>query len=288
MASNKLPPVPHLIQVLGPDGRPSRPWADWFQQLFQRVGGSAGTDAVSVANDLAAHIAETTDAHDASAISSIASGNLASDNVQDALNELQGDSDSIDARMDAAESAITNGIITGEVRMWAGTGDPTGWLLCDGRSLARSGTYAALFAAIGTAFGTADGSHFNIPDLRGRFVRGQDDMGTAAGAASRDTFTRSAMATGGATSGLGSVQADAFQGHWRGLYYGPGGFYPVAANDAQTSGNSFSFFDTGGTSDPSTGNFYAREAFTDGTNGTPRESAETRPVNAALNYIIKI
>ena len=42
-----------------------------------------------------AHIADTTDAHDASAISNTPSGNLASETVQGALNELQGDLDTL-------------------------------------------------------------------------------------------------------------------------------------------------------------------------------------------------
>ena len=42
---------------------------------------------------LAAHLADTVDAHDASAISSVPSGNLAATDVQTALNELQTDID---------------------------------------------------------------------------------------------------------------------------------------------------------------------------------------------------
>jgi microcystin-dependent protein len=49
---------------------------------------------------------------------------------------------------------------------------PSGWLVCDGSSLLRA-DYTALFAAIGTVWGAADGSHFNIPDLRGQTLLGQ-------------------------------------------------------------------------------------------------------------------
>lgn len=49
---------------------------------------------------------------------------------------------------------------------------PTGWLVCDGRSLLRA-NYPDLFAAIGTIWGAADGTHFNIPDLRGQTLVGQ-------------------------------------------------------------------------------------------------------------------
>ncbi len=49
---------------------------------------------------------------------------------------------------------------------------PAGWLHANGTTLSRT-TYSDLFAAIGTTFGAGDGSTtFNIPDLRGEFIRG--------------------------------------------------------------------------------------------------------------------
>lgn len=66
----------------------------------------------------------------------------------------------------------------GVVSMFAGSSAPTGWVLCDGASLLRAGTYAALFAVLGTTFGAADGTHFNVPDMRGRTPVGS---GTGAG-----------------------------------------------------------------------------------------------------------
>jgi microcystin-dependent protein len=51
---------------------------------------------------------------------------------------------------------------------YGGTADPDiCWLLCDGRSLLRA-SYPALFAVLGTTYGSVDGTHFNIPDFRGR------------------------------------------------------------------------------------------------------------------------
>ena len=69
---------------------------------------------------------------------------------------------------------------------------PTGWLLCSGQAVSRT-TYSTLFAAIGTAFGSGDGTTtFNVPDLRGRFPLGKDDMGGSAAnrvtSASADTI----------------------------------------------------------------------------------------------------
>jgi microcystin-dependent protein len=69
---------------------------------------------------------------------------------------------------------------------YGGASAPAGWLLCYGQSLLRA-SYVDLFAAIGTAYGAADGTHFSIPDLRGRVPAGKDDMGGSA--ASRLTST---------------------------------------------------------------------------------------------------
>lgn len=52
---------------------------------------------------------------------------------------------------------------------------PTGYIKANGAAISRT-TYAALFAAIGTTFGAGNGSTtFNVPDLRGNFLRGFDD-----------------------------------------------------------------------------------------------------------------
>jgi microcystin-dependent protein len=49
-----------------------------------------------------------------------------------------------------------------------------------GQAISRT-TYATLFALTGTTFGPGDGSTtFNVPDLRGRAVCGQDNMGGSA------------------------------------------------------------------------------------------------------------
>lgn len=72
---------------------------------------------------------------------------------------------------DAAGSACPPGMIA----PFAMTSPPTGWLKANGAAVSRA-TYAALFAAIGTAHGAGNGSTtFNLPDLRGEFIRGLDD-----------------------------------------------------------------------------------------------------------------
>lgn len=70
---------------------------------------------------------------------------------------------------------------------------PTGYLKANGAAISRT-TYADLFAAIGTTFGAGDGSTtFNVPDLRGEFIRAWDDSrgidsGRSFGSAQADEF----------------------------------------------------------------------------------------------------
>jgi microcystin-dependent protein len=89
----------------------------------------------------------------------------------------------------------------GVVVPFAGSTSPAGWLLCFGQAISRT-TYAGLFATIGTTYGSGDGSTtFTLPDLRGRVVAGEDDMGGTA--ASRLTSGGSGITgtTLGATGG---------------------------------------------------------------------------------------
>jgi microcystin-dependent protein len=85
----------------------------------------------------------------------------------------------------AVQEALTP---AGSLMPYAGASAPSGWLLCFGQEINRS-TYAALFAVLGTTYGAGDGSTtFAVPDLRGRVIAGQDDMGGSA--ASRLVNTR--------------------------------------------------------------------------------------------------
>jgi hypothetical protein len=62
----------------------------------------------------------------------------------------------------------------GIVLAWTANIPPVGWLECNGASLLRA-QYPGLFSVIGTSFGSASGTTFNIPDLRGEFIRGWDN-----------------------------------------------------------------------------------------------------------------
>ena len=68
-----------------------------------------------------------------------------------------------------------NSLFVGSIQIFAMPTTPAGWLKANGAAVSRT-TYAALFSKIGTTFGTGDGSTtFNLPDLRGEFLRGWDD-----------------------------------------------------------------------------------------------------------------
>lgn len=181
---------------------------------------------------------------------------------------------------------------SGSIFGFGGTAAPTGYLICDGSAVSRT-TYADLFAAIGEYHGHGDGSTtFNVPDYRGRFLRGVDN---SAGN-DPDKASRTAMATGGNTgNNVGSVQGHAFQTHnhsdtghthQAGLANQGG----VFAGNAQlgTSGNTFVFANGGSVS---AGNINTASAAIANASASGSKaqatSNETRPVNAYVNFIIK-
>jgi microcystin-dependent protein len=99
----------------------------------------------------------------------------------------------LDGTLGIDSPAINAGNIVGQVCFFGMTTAPSGFLKCNGAAVSRS-TYAALFTAIGTTFGAGNGSTtFNLPDLRGEFIRGWDDgrgvdSGRAFGSAQADEF----------------------------------------------------------------------------------------------------
>lgn len=177
-------------------------------------------------------------------------------------------------------SAGDSVIPAGTILPYGGATPPNGYLPCDGAAVDRT-IYANLFAAIQTNFGEGDNLNtFNVPDLRGRFLRG-----VAAGAATDpDRATRGAMATGGQTGdNVGSIQADAFQGHTHG-YQSYASNFSIANNYADPSANGF-MQSINGSVTTYTNRIGSPAAY--GSYGAPKLSVETRPTNAYVNYIIK-
>ena len=148
-------------------------------------------------------------------------------------------------------------------------------------------TYADLFAAIGTAHGYGDNvavtGTFNLPDYRGRFIRGVD------GAVARDPnrATRTAAATGGNTGdNVGSVQLENMTSHNHQVYSFTGGSAGQAVSLSGLSGARAFYYNSAGTAlDFPSGFFVQNNHFT---NLVSTGTGETRPLNAYVNYIIKI
>lgn len=120
---------------------------------------------------------------------------------------------------------------------------PGGFLYCNGASLLRS-AYPELFAAIGTAWGSADSLHFNLPDIRGRALRGRNN----GSGNDPDAASRTASNTGGATGdAVGTVQSDEFVSHAHSYGYGStAGGAVLAANISSNAGSNPSTSAAGG------------------------------------------
>lgn len=87
---------------------------------------------------------------------------------------------------------------SGAVLPYAGPTAPDGYLLCYGQAVSRA-TFADLFDAVGETYGSGDGgTTFNIPDLRGRFALGKDNMGGASANRVTDTDADALAGSGGA------------------------------------------------------------------------------------------
>lgn len=146
-----------------------------------------------------------------------------------------------------------NGGTIGVVTAYAGATVPTNWLECNGAAISRT-TYAKLFGVLGTTWGVGDGSTtFNLPDMRGEFLRGWDNgRGVDSGRA------------------LASSQTDEFESHTHSIdsvvkatfYFNAGAGSEHNTNDATDAAQ--------------------RITVTGSTGGT-----ETRPRNIAMMYIIK-
>lgn len=184
-----------------------------------------------------------------------------------------------------------NMVPAGTVVAFAGSQAPKGWLLCDGSVKSKS-QFEKLYNAIGYAHG-GSGDTFNLPDYRGRFLRGVDG-GTGR---DPDAAARFAMAPGGnAGNQPGSVQASAFTKHSHSGSIGSmdrnathsHGYESVAWTSVQNF-NAAQYWPS-----PVYPSYVGKQtnevnldhshSLTIQDNGS---SSESRPVNAYVNYIIK-
>lgn len=86
-----------------------------------------------------------------------------------------GNADTVDGKHASDFVPASYGVPVSTVVYLARQTAPEGWLKANGSAISRT-QYADLFAAIGIVYGKGDGSTtFNLPDLRGEFMRGFDD-----------------------------------------------------------------------------------------------------------------
>jgi microcystin-dependent protein len=174
--------------------------------------------------------------------------------------------------------SASNGVPVGTIVAFAGpaTAVPDGWLLCDGAALNSSSNlaYAQLFNVIGTTWGGTGNTSFNIPDLRGAFIRGLNE--TAGGLDPNRT--------------LGSYQGGEIQSHNHTAWSDPVGdhthgisaYASNTASDLALPGRATN----SGVTPSSLGTDWAG-GHSHGIGVNYSGGTETRPANWAVNYIIK-
>ena len=167
--------------------------------------------------------------------------------------------------------AVDSSLPSGAVMYFAMQAAPLGWLKADGSAVSRT-QYPALFAAIGTTFGAGNGkTTFNLPDLRGEFVRGWDggrgiDPGRAFGSAQGDAIRN---ITGSIDTGINSGHQLFDEATATGALAISQRRWKTWTSDTQDGGNNPSAFDF------------------DASRVVPT-AAENRPRNIALLACIKI
>jgi microcystin-dependent protein len=170
-------------------------------------------------------------------------------------------------------TALPQAVPTGSVHLMAGNNVPSGYLKCNGQAVSQT-TYAALYLIIGATYGQT-ATTFNLPDLRGEFVRGWDD-------------------SRGVDSGrnFGSAQSDQNQQHNHSAsatssVTDPGHFHDVPYSNSDSgdgvieeSGTGFSGVEP--TNSATTGISVSTSVSIANSGGS-----EARPRNIAMMYVIK-
>jgi microcystin-dependent protein len=170
------------------------------------------------------------------------------------------------------QSRLSTATMAGVVVPFAGTTEPAGWLFCYGQAVSRT-TYAALFSAISTTYGTGDGSTtFNLPDLRGRVVAGQDDMGGTSANRLTSPLNGDTLGAAGGAEGVTLTTAE-IPAHSHSLPEGTSGT-PIEANPGARFRGGYT--NAGATSGSSTGT---------GSAGSGGAHNNVQPT-IILNYII--
>lgn len=110
-------------------------------------------------------------------------------NMNDALRAVMAALKNKCDTLDDTDNILRRGAVVGEIRWFAMSTPPTGWLVCNGAAVGTS-DYPALFAAIGNIFLPEDVSAspatFNLPNLMGKVPWGSTSVGTVIDAGAPD------------------------------------------------------------------------------------------------------
>ena len=190
--------------------------------------------------------------------------------------------------------SVVQGVPAGSVFALAGSqaGVPTGYLECDGSSISRS-TYSALFAVIGTTYGSASSTTFNLPNLRGQFIRGVNTTGSGTDAnrniGSSQSEDNKSHNHSISVSGTTSNPTPTLTGDVRRISEGyraqgtaSGVFTKVLDGNNSITGSSSTSPVAGFSMDATHTHTFSASG------NTGNQGSETRPSNVAMMYIIKI
>lgn len=149
----------------------------------------------------------------------------------------------------------------GEIRMFAGTFAPAGWLMCDGQLLSIA-EHDVLFALVGTTYGGNGMDTFALPDLRSRIPIGSGPSRPIGSAPGQESVTLLQSHLPAHTHHVTATSAAATATSPQGHVWAAAGNQPYAAS-ANTSMSPAALTATGGS-----------------------QPHENRPPFLALNFII--
>lgn len=173
---------------------------------------------------------------------------------------------------------VYNGEEPGTAKLWFTDTAPTGWTMLEGQAISRTGN-PRLFAVLSTSYGVGDGSTtFNLPDIRGRFLRVWDHAKGVDTAAASRTSPAAGISSG---DHVGTEQDDANKDHRHAMVGSAAGNTPLTASNYIAYQANF-FTDAS----------YALYSHTNGTEPnlalTGSEGSEARGKNVAIAVVMKL
>ena len=181
------------------------------------------------------------------------------------------------------------GVPTGAVFCMAVASVPSGYLECNGAAVSRT-TYAALFAVIGEQYGAGNGSStFNLPDLRGEFIRGFDNgRGVDSGRSIATSQTADNQSHNHSINISGTANTKSLTGGIRKISEGFNANGSASGVFTKTQDGTNSITGSSSTSPVGGVDFDGSHDHTFSASGTSgNNGSETRPRNIAMMYVIK-